>query len=101
MGTLTGGGRGGDVEKYEVVHCGEVDAGEDYGAFDRGWMGAKGPPDFGHYREATHSHRPGGQKACNIITVPLLCSVVQFNPKTLQCIAVINSTRKLLGLYQY
>ena len=64
-------------------------------------MGAKGPPDFGHYREATHSHRPGGQKACNIITVTLLCSVVQFNPKTLQCIAVINSTRKLLGLYQY
>ena len=75
-----------------------MDDGEDYGDFDRGWMGAKGPPDFGHYREATHSHRPEGQKACNIITVTKLCSVEQFNPKTLQCIAVRNSTSKFLGL---
>ena len=77
-----------------------MDDGEDFGDFDRGWMGAKGPPDFGHYREATHSHRPEGQKACNIITVTKLCSVEQFNSKTLQCIAVRNSTRKFLGLYQ-
>ena len=56
-----------------------MDDGEDYGDFDRGWMGAKGPPDFGHYREATHSHRPEGQKACNIITVSKLCSEEQFN----------------------